>query len=510
MEVRVSLTKKQALGISYEFAGEHYNGTQLGAAYQFGGLQRYQGINYEPERDDEKICTDLGGDHRTTAAAPPAHRRAEPGSPAVAAAEFDLGAAIEQLDFHPTAAAEQIREFGGQSPQVAADAGELGDAIEYFVEREIIESAAPEFERLRESLERNRAAADHAERLRAEIAELARTVALYLEQFQREQEQAELEVEVEWDAIASTTIGNAEQLLATLGKDQPDGSRAVWGQRYGLEQQGTVLTITALYSQSSLFSYDSADQTYISDGNIERVQEMANALEQAVTKMNRQLALAEMIQSFNPEFGESVPALAAIERAQQQVERVTRQIAPLHRQLTELTNELQAPKQQSEQAGPLQRLLDQWADEPRRLEKLQLEQRDLARSILALQSEQRGYQHQVDSGQASRQREEERLKQMYQELAEQVQSKMGLQERRAIDEAVAVVILSSNCSQADRNLEALDFSPAVGQWRRKQSDLPQLNPYVEEIIDAARQQVRELPQTSSRAIVQSEPELEIG
>ena len=42
-------------GISYEYQGQHFSGSQLGAAYTFPGLQKHLGISYEPERDDEQI-----------------------------------------------------------------------------------------------------------------------------------------------------------------------------------------------------------------------------------------------------------------------------------------------------------------------------------------------------------------------------------------------------------------------------------------------------------------------
>ena len=42
-------------GISYSKDEVHLSGTQLGKAYTFAGLQKYRGISYIPERDDEAI-----------------------------------------------------------------------------------------------------------------------------------------------------------------------------------------------------------------------------------------------------------------------------------------------------------------------------------------------------------------------------------------------------------------------------------------------------------------------
>lgn len=42
-------------GISYSKDGIHLSGTQLGKAYTFPGLQKYRGISYDSDRDDEAI-----------------------------------------------------------------------------------------------------------------------------------------------------------------------------------------------------------------------------------------------------------------------------------------------------------------------------------------------------------------------------------------------------------------------------------------------------------------------
>jgi hypothetical protein len=42
-------------GISYELESIHFSGTQLGKAYTFPGLQKYKGVNYVPDRDNERI-----------------------------------------------------------------------------------------------------------------------------------------------------------------------------------------------------------------------------------------------------------------------------------------------------------------------------------------------------------------------------------------------------------------------------------------------------------------------
>jgi hypothetical protein len=45
-------------GISYQFKGVFFSGTQLGKAYTFRGLQKYRNVSYNPERDD-KILREL-------------------------------------------------------------------------------------------------------------------------------------------------------------------------------------------------------------------------------------------------------------------------------------------------------------------------------------------------------------------------------------------------------------------------------------------------------------------
>ncbi len=528
VEVRVSLTKKQQLGISYQFAGEHYSGTQLGAAYQFGGLQRHQGVSYEPERD-EGIRTELVGGHRTTAAVASADPPVAPAVAADAAAEFDfaaavaepefdfaaaigLAAAVERLDFWPGAAAQQIRAIGSQSLEVAADAGRFSDAAESLIEQEIFESVAADFERVRDCLERDRETAERTNRLRSQLAELARTALLQLGQFQRDYEQEQVdaeETEADWLTVAHLAIDSAQQMLAMLGSDSADGSRFVSGRRYQIEQQGSILTISESAGQSVLFRYDSDSQTYSSDCDLCAVQEMAEVLERAVSQIPRKQAMLELAHSFSPEFGYSVPSLAAIEQAETQVERVGRQIQPLKRQLVELTSELRLLQEQADDAGLFQSIAARLTGEPQRLEQLQLQQRDLARTILTLQKQQKEHQATADSAQAARQREEERLNGIYQHLSQQVQQSTGLQERRAIDEAVAFIILSSGKAQTERNLEALDFSPSVGQWRKKHSEQQQISRYVQEILDQVKpeQPVRS-PQIRGVGSNQSELEIE--
>jgi hypothetical protein len=54
--VRTGFTRNgKSKGISYEKDGQAFSGTQLGAAYTFPGLQKHQGVDYQPERDDEPI-----------------------------------------------------------------------------------------------------------------------------------------------------------------------------------------------------------------------------------------------------------------------------------------------------------------------------------------------------------------------------------------------------------------------------------------------------------------------
>jgi hypothetical protein len=56
IKARVGITRTGKIkGISYSKDGVHLSGTQLGKAYTFPGLQKYRGINYLSERDDEVI-----------------------------------------------------------------------------------------------------------------------------------------------------------------------------------------------------------------------------------------------------------------------------------------------------------------------------------------------------------------------------------------------------------------------------------------------------------------------
>ncbi len=66
VETRISLTKGEAVkGISYEFSGMAFSGTQLGKAYTFPGLQKHKGIEYNPSmftiitETSEKLQKDL-------------------------------------------------------------------------------------------------------------------------------------------------------------------------------------------------------------------------------------------------------------------------------------------------------------------------------------------------------------------------------------------------------------------------------------------------------------------
>jgi hypothetical protein len=56
VSVRVRLTRTgKGCGISYRLQGVAFSGTRLGKAYTFPGLQKYRGVSYEPERDDNAI-----------------------------------------------------------------------------------------------------------------------------------------------------------------------------------------------------------------------------------------------------------------------------------------------------------------------------------------------------------------------------------------------------------------------------------------------------------------------
>jgi hypothetical protein len=56
ISVRTGFTRNgKSKGISYEKDGQAFSGTQLGAAYTFPGLQKHRGVDYQPQRDDQRI-----------------------------------------------------------------------------------------------------------------------------------------------------------------------------------------------------------------------------------------------------------------------------------------------------------------------------------------------------------------------------------------------------------------------------------------------------------------------
>ena len=56
VEVRHGLTRNgKSRGISYSWNDQKFSGTSLGPAYTFPGLQKHKGIDYQPQRDDERI-----------------------------------------------------------------------------------------------------------------------------------------------------------------------------------------------------------------------------------------------------------------------------------------------------------------------------------------------------------------------------------------------------------------------------------------------------------------------
>ncbi|MHC5914694.1 MAG: relaxase/mobilization nuclease domain-containing protein [Nostoc sp.] len=56
VEVRHGLTRNgKSKGISYSWNDQKFSGTSLGPAYTFPGLQKHKGIDYQPQRDDERI-----------------------------------------------------------------------------------------------------------------------------------------------------------------------------------------------------------------------------------------------------------------------------------------------------------------------------------------------------------------------------------------------------------------------------------------------------------------------
>ncbi|WP_242062389.1 relaxase/mobilization nuclease domain-containing protein [Nostoc punctiforme] len=56
VEVRHGLTRNgKSKGISYSWNDQKFSGTSLGPAYTWTGLQKHKGIDYQPQRDDERI-----------------------------------------------------------------------------------------------------------------------------------------------------------------------------------------------------------------------------------------------------------------------------------------------------------------------------------------------------------------------------------------------------------------------------------------------------------------------
>jgi hypothetical protein len=56
ISVRTGFTRNgKSKGISYEKDGQAFSGTQLGAAYTFPGLQKHRGVDYQAQRDDQRL-----------------------------------------------------------------------------------------------------------------------------------------------------------------------------------------------------------------------------------------------------------------------------------------------------------------------------------------------------------------------------------------------------------------------------------------------------------------------
>ncbi|MBH8578244.1 relaxase/mobilization nuclease domain-containing protein [Nostocaceae cyanobacterium CENA369] len=56
VEVRHGVTRNgKSKGISYSWNGQKFSGTSLGPAYTWPGLQKHKEIDYQPQRDDERI-----------------------------------------------------------------------------------------------------------------------------------------------------------------------------------------------------------------------------------------------------------------------------------------------------------------------------------------------------------------------------------------------------------------------------------------------------------------------
>ncbi|WP_088891264.1 relaxase/mobilization nuclease domain-containing protein [Leptolyngbya ohadii] len=186
VEIRVGLTKGQELGITYGFGSQHYSGTQLGRGYTFQGLQKYQEIDYEPERDDaaiRRLCDETNRTEPDPAAVIAADGRANADSAKDEPGAGDLEAAIRSLNFAAPAASATATTIGIQQPRYAAEARDLHCRIEEFLEQEAVESLEGYFEGIDWSLKFNQRESDTTDAVRRAIESFDRYVATKPEQF---------------------------------------------------------------------------------------------------------------------------------------------------------------------------------------------------------------------------------------------------------------------------------------------------------------------------------------
>ncbi|BAU16051.1 relaxase/mobilization nuclease family protein (plasmid) [Leptolyngbya sp. NIES-3755] len=191
VEVRVSLTEKQQWGISYSLGGQRYSGTQLGRAYTFQGLQKYKGIDYEPERDDARISAAICGQSRTSARSTAnyaANDHSDSSDRGIDSGTEVTEAAIWGIDFVSSTFARATDDLGGESTEFQ----KLLDAIEEYIEQEAIGEIAGTIGEFSERFEQDCREPRETDKVRRGIEGVDRQFAEYFEQLSLEIAAAEV------------------------------------------------------------------------------------------------------------------------------------------------------------------------------------------------------------------------------------------------------------------------------------------------------------------------------
>ena len=199
-----------------------------------------------------------------------------------------------------------------------------------------------------------------------------------------------------------------------------------------------------------------------------------------------QQALLDIAANFHWKEKQSyVPILAVVQREQQQVNELRQQLVQTEQELQSISEGLAT----AAQANFFQRLFQD-------AEELQCRRshRDHLRTIARTLSEDLAKaESSLRSSLSARQQEMERLSTLYATLSHQIRQRTEFQSCEAVDKAIAVILLTSSPQhQILSNLEALDFSPRVGQWRLNQSDPKYQNKpslYVKQIVAIAERAI---------------------